>query len=175
MNKKEHSLLKILLLLALSFMYIILYLITCKYYIISFFYIHFTLIIIAISILLILLIFTLKRKINSMLILFIIVMCINSSLLFLFEKRVVKESQKVEFKNETYFFENHNFLQNEIVVKRKSFIFFSNDIGKIIIPKNCEYNISSTPNTLQLNVEYDEKTISYVIDYLNNSIIEKHE
>lgn len=175
MNRKKQSLLKILLLIAVLLMYIIGYLIACKYYIISNFYINFTLVLsLIITLVTISLMIFILKKFNRMWVLFIIGVCISSVLLFIFEKDIVKKSQKVEFKKEIYYLENRDFLQNEIVVKRKSCMFFSENIGKIIIPQNCEYNISNTSNMLKINVTYDEKTISYVIDYLNNSIIEEY-
>lgn len=161
---------KLIIILFVIFIYFVLLFNVCKYNIISNYYLIFTIVNVLFLFTILLLYFIKKKKVNYFSILIFILMCITTFISFYFSKHNIKNCYDFKFQNNSFYVENQSFPQNEIIIKKQRLLFFSKNIGKIIIPKNCNYEILDSSSNIKIKIDYNDKTIYYIIDMENEKI-----
>lgn len=156
-----------------AFVYAVTFYLTCRTYIISDFYLHFTVCIIVLLIFLFAVYCLIKRKCSYLYLLFIGVLSVLSASVCTICKSQVESSFKaVTSCGSTIYFETHNFPQSEVRVKIQTKLCFAQSCGKVIVPKGAEYQITTNEDAFLITIIRSDETIQYYVNIEKNEITE---
>lgn len=151
---------------------IIFYLFT-RTYVISEFYLYFTVCVIGFLVVSFIMYCLIKKKCPYLFLLSIIILCVLSSCVCMICRSQVESSTKKKaLDGSTLYFEKHNFPQHQIIVKKKTFFCFSKNCGKLITPTEGKYQITVYDNKLIIIVNRNNEEIRYHVDVENCDIIQ---
>ena len=157
----------------IAFVYAITVYLICRTYIISEFYLHFTVCIIVLLIFLFAVYCLIKRKCSYLYLLCIGVLCaLSASVCTICKFQVESSFKTIASCGSTIYFETHNFPQSEVRVKIQTTLCFAQSCGKVIIPKGAEHQITTNEDMLIITMIRNDEKIRYYVNMKKNKITE---